>query len=150
MDIQSIKIEAARAEDLSTILDFVKQLALYEKEPESVTTNIEEYEKCFKEGIFEAIIAKKGSQAVGMALFYNTFSTWKGKMIYLEDFIVLEEYRRMGIGEKLFDTFISIARKKGAKLVKWQVLDWNTSAVDFYLKKGATIEKNWWNGKIIL
>jgi GNAT superfamily N-acetyltransferase len=149
MDIKSIKIKKAKAEDLSTILDFVNQLAFYEKEPESVTTDLMEYEKCFAEGIFEAIIAYVGSKAVGMALFYDTFSTWKGKMIYLEDFIVLAEYRRLGIGEKLFDTFIDIAKKKNAKLVKWQVLDWNTPALDFYHKKNATIEKNWWNGKII-
>ncbi len=149
MDIKSIKIRKAEAKDLGTILGFVHQLALYEKEPESVTTNLNEYEKCFQAGIFEAIIAEIDSKAVGMALFYDTFSTWKGKMIYLEDFIVLEAYRRMGIGEKLFDTFLEIALKKDAKLVKWQVLDWNTPAIDFYLKKKATIEKNWWNGKII-
>ncbi len=149
MDIKAIKIETAQAKDLGQILEFVKQLADYEKEPEAVTTNLAEYEKCFKEGIFEAIIARQGAKAVGMALFYNTFSTWKGKMIYLEDFIVLEAYRRMGIGEKIFDAFVDIARKKEAKLVKWQVLDWNTPAVDFYHKKHATIEKNWWNGKII-
>ena len=149
MNIESIKIEEAQAKDLGQILEFVKQLAEYEKEPESVSANLAEYEKCFNEGIFEAIIARQGSKAVGMALFYNTFSTWKGKMIYLEDFIVLEEYRRMGIGEMLFDAFVDISKKRDAKLVKWQVLDWNTPAVNFYQKKNATIEKNWWNGKII-
>ena len=149
MDIKSIKIVGAQEEDLGQIFEFVRQLAEYEKEPESVTTNLSEYEKCFKDGVFEAIIAKQGSEAVGMALFYTTFSTWKGKMIYLEDFIVLETFRRMGIGEMLFDAFIEIAKKKDAKLAKWQVLDWNTPAVDFYLKKKAIIEKNWWNGKII-
>ena len=149
MDTKSIKIKKAEAEDLSIILDFVNQLALYEKEPESVTADLKEYEKCFKEGIFEAIIAYVDSKAVGMALFYDTFSTWRGKMIYLEDFIVLDKYRRMGIGEMLFDTFVDIAKKKDAKMVKWQVLDWNTPALNFYHKKNATIEKNWWNGKII-
>ena len=149
MTTESIEIVDAKEEDLGQIFDFVKQLAIFEKEPESVTTDIEEYKKCFKQGVFDAILAKKEGKAVGMALFYTTFSTWKGKMMYLEDFIVEEPYRKLGIGEMLFDRFIAISKEREAKLAKWQVLDWNTIALNFYAKKDAIIEKNWWNGKII-
>jgi len=149
MNIDKIVIESATEADLSQVFDLVKLLALYEKEPDSVTTTIDEYIKCFNEGVFDVIVAKHNNKLVGMALYYITFSTWRGKMMYLEDFVVQEEYRNMGIGELLFNEYIQISKLKGAKMVKWQVLNWNLPAVKFYQKKGATIEKNWWNGKII-
>jgi GNAT superfamily N-acetyltransferase len=71
-------------------------------------------------------------------------------MLYLEDFVVQAAYRRSGIGEVLFDAFLDKARAKGCRLVKWQVLDWNEPAINFYKKKAATIEQEWWNGKIFL
>ncbi len=146
---ETIKIIQAESTDLEDIFELVRDLALYEKEPESVTTNLQEYKRCFDESVFEAILAKEGKKTIGMALYYTTFSTWKGRMIYLEDFIVKEEFRSKGVGTLLFNEFIAISKKKDAKLAKWQVLDWNTSAVNFYKKKGAEIEKNWWNGKMI-
>ncbi len=78
-----------------------------------------------------------------------TFSTWKGKMLYLEDFVVKEAFRKKGVGQVLWNKYIDIAKEKDCALVKWQVLDWNEPAVKFYEKNGATIEKEWWNGKII-
>ena len=70
-------------------------------------------------------------------------------MLYLEDFIVDESQRNLGIGKSLFDAYISRARELGCALAKWQVLDWNEGAIRFYQRNGATIEKEWWNGKII-
>ena len=78
-----------------------------------------------------------------------TFSTWKGRMMYLEDFVVNPEYRGQGIGQQLFDSFIAEAKAQDCNLVKWQVLDWNEPAVRFYERNKATIEKEWWNGKIV-
>ena len=149
MNNHSFEIVQAQIEDLSDIFALVQDLADYEKEPEAVTTDLEEYKRCFTEGIFEAILAKKDGLTIGMALYYTTFSTWKGHMIYLEDFIVKEPFRKHGVGALIFDQFVKISKEKGAKLIKWQVLDWNTPAVKFYEKKGASIEKNWWNGKIV-
>ncbi len=149
MKQDNIEIIQAQSDDLADIFKLVEALAIYEKEPDAVTTDIEEYKKCFEEGVFEAILAKKDNKTIGMALYYTTFSTWKGRMIYLEDFVVEEPFRKLGVGSMLFDRFIEISKEKDAKLAKWQVLDWNTPAVNFYEKKKATIEKNWWNGKII-
>jgi len=84
-----------------------------------------------------------------MALYYMTYSTWKGRMLYLEDFVVQEAFRKAGIGQQLFDGFLQEANNKGCKLVKWQVLDWNVPAIKFYEKNKAIIEKEWWNGKIL-
>ena len=69
-------------------------------------------------------------------------------MMYLEDLIVTEKYRNKGIGQKLFDAFLAESKKDGAKLVKWQVLDWNEDAIRFYLRNNAKIDKDWLNGII--
>jgi GNAT superfamily N-acetyltransferase len=85
-----------------------------------------------------------------MVIYYETFSTWKGRMLYLEDFYVKETARRFGVGQKLFNAFHETAREKDCKITKWQVLDWNIPAVKFYKKNNAIIEKEWWNVKIFL
>lgn len=145
-----INIRPGTAEDLPAIHNLVLELAKYEKAAHEFKATLEDYQRDFREGIFEALVAEQEHKIVGMALYYMTYSTWKGKMLYLEDFVVQAAYRRSGIGEALFDAFLDKARAKGCRLVKWQVLDWNEPAINFYKKKAATIEQEWWNGKIFL
>lgn len=144
-----IGVREARKEDLPGILDLVKELALYEKAPQEVTADLHTYQTAFKEGIFEAIVAEEDGEILGTCIFYMTFSTWKGKMLYLEDFVVRQSARRKGIGKLLFEKYLEMAREKECALVKWQVLDWNEPALSFYKKYDAIIEKEWWNAKII-
>ena len=139
----------ARHEDMPAVYDLVRDLAIYENALESLTFDLEGYYKCFKEGIFESIVAEDDGAIVGACIYYMTFSTWKGKMLYLEDFVVKEAHRQKGIGQILWNEYLKIAKEKDCALVKWQVLDWNDPAVKFYEKNSATIEKEWWNGKII-
>lgn len=145
----NISIRLAEKTDLPAIYDLVKQLADFEKAPEQVTATLQEYEWAFDEGTFAAIVATKEAKVVGVAIYNLTWSTWRGRMLYLEDFIVDESQRNLGIGKSLFDAYISRARELGCALAKWQVLDWNEGAIRFYQRNGATIEKEWWNGKII-
>jgi GNAT superfamily N-acetyltransferase len=145
-----VTIRKAQHTDLSAIFALVQELAEYEKAPEAVITSVATYEKDFAEGIFEAIVAEYEGEVIGTALYYMGFSTWKGKMLYLEDFVVKATHRRFGAGQLLFDEFLAIAKAKGCSLVKWQVLDWNEPALQFYVKNDAIIEKEWWNGKIFL
>ncbi len=126
----------------------VKQLATYEKEPEAVTATLADYYNDWDAGIFQVLVAEKDNLVVGIAIYYMTYSTWKGKMLYLEDFVVDAIHRQSGIGQLLFDAFLSEAKRLGAKLVKWQVLDWNEPAIRFYEKNAATLENQWMNGKI--
>lgn len=135
-------------EDLPAIHNLVRELAIYEKAEREFTASLEDYRRDFEAGIFETLVAVSGQTAVGMALYYMTYSTWKGRMLYLEDFVVQEACRGRGIGRALFDAFLERARQKGCRLVKWQVLDWNQPALDFYKRYDAVIEKEWWNGKI--
>lgn len=141
-------IELCTRGELPQIISMVKELAVFEKEPDAVVTQLEDYESA-SENLIEILVAKSNDVIVGMALYYPAFSTWKGKMMYLEDLYVKTEYRNKGIGQQLFDSFIERAKYHRCKLVKWQVLDWNTNAVAFYEKNSAKIEKQWWNGKIL-
>ncbi len=143
-------IRPATAADIPAIYELVYDLAVYEKEPEALTATVEDYHRDFAEGCFEAILAEQEGKIQGMALYYDTYSTWKGKMLYLEDFVVKTEQRGLGIGQLLFDALLEVGRSKGAKLVKWQVLEWNEPAVNFYEKNKAIIDKTWWTGKIFL
>jgi len=145
----TIAVRPATRNDLEAVHGLVVELAIYEKEPDAVTATIEDYQRDFADGVFQAHVAEDGNEIVGMTLYYLTYSTWRGKMLYLEDFVVRESRRREGIGELLFENVINVAKETNCRLLKWQVLDWNTPAVNFYKKYQATIEKDWWNGKII-
>ncbi len=143
-----ISIRLATREDLPDIHNLVRELAIYEKAEHEFTASLEDYYRDFDEDIFEALVAEKDGIICGMALYYMTYSTWKGKMLYLEDFVVRQSYRKMGVGQQLFDGFLQNAQEKNCRLVKWQVLDWNKPAIQFYEKNKALIEQGWWNGKI--
>ncbi len=138
-------IRKANKNDLAAIHALVTELAVYEKEPEAVTATLADYETDFEAGIFDAHVAETNGQVVGMALYYTAYSTWKGRMLFLEDFVVTERYRRQGIGELIFEAVIEEARKIGANRMKWQVLDWNMPAINFYKKYNARLESGWLN-----
>ncbi len=144
-----IKIRKIKVSELTEVYNLVVQLAIFENEPDAVTATLEDYQEAYKEGLITVIVAEKKSEIVGMAITYMTFSTWKGKMLYLEDFYVDASCRSEGIGQLIFDAYIKDAKERGCAMVKWQVLDWNTKAIKFYERNGATIEQEWWNGKII-
>jgi GNAT superfamily N-acetyltransferase len=147
----NITIRAATTADMSAIHGLVYELAVFELAPEAHTATVADYTRDFEAGIFEAHVAEtETNEVVGMIFYFMTYSTWRGRMLYLEDFYVKEAYRRLGLGQHLFDKFLEIAKAKDCVLVKWQVLDWNEPAISFYEKNHATIEKEWYNGKIFV
>ena len=141
-------IRKATKKDLADILNLVNELAIYENEPEAVTATLKDYEDNFDENIFEAHVAEYNGMIIGTTIYYMTWSTWKGRMLYLEDFVITENHRRKGVGQLLFNAFLVEAKIKNVRLVKWQVLDWNEPAIAFYKKNDAIIEIEWWNVKI--
>ena len=145
----NLVVRTAVEEDLPGILHLVHELAHYEKAPEQVTATLDDYINSFRDGVFESIVAASDGQILGTCIFYTTFSTWRGNMLWLEDFVVSEKHRGLGIGQQLFDHFLKIAKERNSALVKWQVLDWNTPAQRFYERYDAIIEKEWWNCKIM-
>ena len=147
-DLQ-VSIRPAVAADLPAIHGLVRELAVYEKAEHEFKADLATYRANFDQGLFQAHVAEADGEIVGMALYYLTFSTWKGRMLYLEDFVVREAYQRRGIGQRLFDAYLQTARDKECALAKWQVLDWNQLAINFYEKNKAEIERQWFNGKIV-
>lgn len=148
--MNELVIRKAVREELPAVRQLVYELAVFEKEPEALVASPAEYEQAYDEGLIDVLVACSHTDIVGMALFYSTFSTWKGKTLYLEDFYVKPEFRNLGIGQQLFDAFVQEAKETGARQAKWQVLDWNTEAQRFYVRNQAVLEKNWWNGKILV
>ena len=148
MEKINFTIRRGGAADLPSVHALVHELARYEKAEHEFTASVEDYRRDFEAGYFETLVVEAGDKIVGMALYYTSYSTWKGRMLYLEDFVVKEASRGQGIGQALFDAFLEEARQKGCRLAKWQVLDWNEPALNFYQKYQAVIEKEWWNGKI--
>lgn len=143
-------IRPATANDLPAIHGLVAELAEFENAAAEFTTSLETYREQFAAGTFQCHVAvTETGEIAGMTLYYLTFSTWKGRMLYLEDFVVNQTHRGKGIGQLLFAEFLAEAKRLKCTMVKWQVLDWNTPAVNFYELQDATIEKDWWNGKII-
>lgn len=138
-------IRQAIISDSAAILNLIKELADYEKEPESVALNLSDIERYgFGENpMFQCLVAEIEGSVVGMALYYQRFSTWKGPTFHLEDLIVTEVSKGQGIGSKLYTEFIQIAHQSGVERIEWNVLDWNTPAIRFYEKSGATVLHDW-------
>ena len=127
------------------VLELIKELALYEKAPDEVLIS---EETLLTEGfgpnkLFDTLVAETDNKIVGMLLYYPVFSTWKGRSIYLEDFVVADSHRRKGIGQLLIDALVQEARSAKAKKIRWQVLDWNSPAIEFYKNINATLENSW-------
>ena len=94
------------------------------------------------------LVAEKDEEIIGLSFYWIRYSTWKGKFLFLEDFVIKQEYRRQGVGSKLFEATIKICQKLKLNGIIWQVLDWNTPAIDFYKKYNADISSKWLNGKL--
>ena len=144
-----MKIREVQRGDELAIYGLIKALAVYEKAPDEVTNTPEQlYIDLFEDKICHAIVATSDQDVVvGFALYYLSYSTWKGRCLYLEDFFVLPEFRRGGIGSKLFKEVVEIAKSWHVKRMDWQVLDWNEPALAFYKKHGATLDPEWINGR---
>ena len=138
-------IRKAEKKDSLAILNLIKELALFEKEPESVKLKLSDIENdgFGTKPLFECIVAEINERIIGMAIYYPRYSTWNGPTIHLEDLIVSEQYKGKGIGTQLYSNFIKMAFNSGVKRVEWNVLDWNSTAINFYKKSGAKVLDDW-------
>jgi GNAT superfamily N-acetyltransferase len=144
-----MQIREALPGDEKAIFDLIYALAVYEKAPEQVTNTPNQLRKdLFEDKICHAFVAEEEHQIIGFSLYYISYSTWKGKCLYLEDFFVIPEKRKNGIGEKLFHKTVEKARELGVKRMDWQVLEWNEPALAFYKKHQAILDGEWINGRM--
>ena len=145
-----IDIRKGVKKDLPQVLALIKELADYEKSLDQVDVTLEQLEKDGFDGHphYYLLVAEEKGEIIGVCFYFIRYSTWKGKVLFLEDFVVKEEYRRMGIGGMLFEETIRIANKENMDGLHWQVLDWNTPALNFYKKYNASISSTWLNGRL--
>ena len=138
-------IRIATKNDMPSVLELIQELAVFEKEPEAVVVTAEDLVRDgFSENpLFECFVAEENNEIIGMALYYYRFSTWKGKTIHLEDLIVKEDKRGTGAGFALYTEIIKKGKAENVRRIEWNVLDWNTPAIDFYKKSGANVLKDW-------
>lgn len=131
--------------DMPAVLSLIKELAVFEKEPDAVVVTEEDL---VRDGfspnpLFHCFVAEVNDQIIGIALYYYRYSTWKGKTIHLEDLIVREKERGIGAGMALYKEVIKQGEKDGVRRIEWAVLDWNQNAIDFYEKTGAKVLSDW-------
>ena len=142
----SVVVRKATKEDMPDVLELIKELAVFEKQPNAVQINIDTLvaEGFGNQPLFTCFVSLLEGQIVGMALCYFRFSTWKGRSVHLEDLIVKESKRGQGVGMALYKRVMEHAASFNVKRVEWVVLGWNTPAIKFYEKTGATILKDWY------
>ncbi len=142
----SYKVRKATLEDMPSVLELIKELAVFEKEPNAVEISVNTLiaEGFGEKPLFTCFVAEQVTEIIGMAIVYFRFSTWKGRTVHLEDLIVKESKRGLGIGKALYTEVMQFASSKNVKRVEFVVLDWNTTAVNFYESTGVTLLKDWY------
>jgi GNAT superfamily N-acetyltransferase len=147
----AVSIRAAIRADVPQILAFIRALAAYEREPEAVVAT---EEGLLNDGFgpnpyYFCLIAENDGAPAGFALYFFNYSTWIGRPgIYLEDLFVLPEFRGLGIGKALLRQVAAIAVERDCRRLQWEVLDWNTPAIDFYRAMGAEFLDEWRNVRV--
>lgn len=136
--------------DLPRVLELVKELAAFENAPNEVEVSVNEMVNWGfgKDKIFDFFVLEKANVIVGIAVYYYKYSTWKGKCLFLEDIIVTENERKNGYGKLLFNEVVKVAKAQKVRRMEWQVLDWNTAAIEFYKKYQANLDGEWINCKL--
>ena len=132
-------IRPAAVSDVPILLRFSRELAEYERQPGA---GVIDEETLIRDGFgarpkFRSLIAEWDEEAIGYALFFGIYSTVKGSGIFLEDLFVREAFRGRGIGRALLSAVARIAREEGSYGLRWEVLDWNESAIRFYRSLGC-------------
>ncbi len=141
-----LKIRNASVEDVPLILSFIHELAEYEREPSAVRATEDDLirDGFSKNPKFRAIIAEWDGNPAGMAFFFHNYSTWQGKHgLFLEDLFVRPQFRRKGIGKALMVHLARTAIEEKCYGMRWEVLDWNKSAIDVYQRLGASFREPW-------
>lgn len=141
-------IRKGEKSDLPAVLELIRELAVYEKQPDAVKTTVDTMERdgFGPDKIFDLWVCELEQQIVGLALTYIRYSTWNGRCLYLEDLVVSAAHRGKGFGALLFETLMRETITKGYAQMQWQVLDWNEPALNFYRKYGANLDNEWVNG----
>ena len=146
----NIHVRKATIEDMPAVHALISELADYEKAPHEVTNTVADMERdgFGSNPVFHCQVAEVDGHLIGMAIYFIKYSTWKGKGVYLDDIVVTSDYRKKGAGKVLLDAVIRHSAELRAKQLHWQVLDWNTPAIEFYKKYSVSFDSEWINCKM--
>jgi GNAT superfamily N-acetyltransferase len=141
----NFKVRLGQKEDMQSVFNLITELAVFEKEPDAVEITVTDL---VRDGFsetpkFKVFVAEQEHNIIGIALFYERFSTWKGRTIHLEDLIVTKSKQKIGAGKALYTAVLKHAYDNNFNRVAWEVIDWNTNAIDFYKSTGATYLNDW-------
>ena len=141
-----MSIREAQPGDVADILRLIKDLAIYEKEPDEVVATEEQLRAALfnpQPHVFAHVI-EVDKRIVGMAVWFLNYSTWQGTHgIYLEDLYVEPEYRGRGYGLAMLKHLAKLCVERGYGRFQWWVLDWNTPSIEFYKSQGAIAMDEW-------
>ncbi len=145
--MQTTNIRQGTPDDVGAVLQLIKELAAYEKALEEVQINKAQLlaDGFGEKPLFGLLVVEVEQTIVGFALYFYRYSTWKGKLLYLEDLYLKPEARQQQLGTRLFEALTQIARKEKCQRIVWQVLEWNEPAIKFYEKIGAKFDGEWVN-----
>lgn len=148
--MSEVVIRKAVQEDCEPMLELIKELADYEKALHEVTLTLDQFiEDGFgKSPVWGAFVAEFNGEIVGISLYYDRYSTWKGRRLYLEDLVVTENLRGKQIGKKLFEATIDYGKSNQYSGMVFQVLNWNEPAINFYKKYSPKFDDEWLNVSI--
>lgn len=148
--MQEIQIRDGNKQDIPQVFELIKELAVFEKLEHEVENTVEGLiEDGFGQNpLYGCIVAENNDKIVGLSLYYFRYSTWKRKRLYVEDIIVNERFRGLGIGKKLFQSTITKAKETNCSGLQLQVLDWNKAAIDFYASFGLKLDNTWANASL--
>jgi diamine N-acetyltransferase len=136
-------IRKGTEKDFGDVLTQIKELAEFEKAPNAVTNSISQMKH--EKNLFDFFVAIQKGKMIGYALYFFSYSTWVGKSLYLEAIYVRPECRNVRVGSRLLMKVFEVARKEKCKRIRWQVLKWNKTAIEFYKRYGAEIHHEWLN-----
>lgn len=139
LNIMKVIIREASKEDYPAIILLIKEFAEFQRTPEKVTITAEQMNR--DKELFKCFVAElENKEIIGFASWFFAYYSWSGKALYLDDLYVKKEFRTLGLGKRLLTAVLDVARKEECKKVRWQVSKWNTNAISFYKKIGATVD----------
>jgi len=141
----NIIIRNAKKTDIKIVFELIKKIAIYEKRPTEVELSEAQLRKdgFGKNPAYKLIVAEANGTVIGFGMYYPTYSSWKGRSLYLHELFVEEKYRNKGVGKKIFEKIVRIAKKEKVGRLEWRVLNWNTPAIELYKKYNTLIENEW-------